>query len=284
MRRLVMSIAIAAIALLGVSAGAFGREHGYPPVVAIKIAGWGSVKLGKGAVPHRTISCNATACRDPSLPPLGSKVKGSRLFVTEKPYKGWKFGGWVESRVVGGHHRGAHGICKRRRKCVITHIGSHTNYVYVTARFIPTAPGLTRGNPIPLGETASVDNGQFTVRVNSVLFYVQLSPPPTCPAGCEYFAVNATLTNTSSVEEDPGSIGWVVVPNNTSVAYTQQRNPCAKPGAQPALDLTNRFSPGESATGYVCWTVTVSDADELVLSFASGMPNWAGSIWFALKQ
>jgi hypothetical protein len=282
MRWLVMSSVIAAIALLGVSASAFGHEHGHPPIVAMKISGWGRVKLGKGAVPHRTISCNATACREPSLPPLASKVKGSRLIVTEKPYKGWEFGGWVESRVVGGHHGGAHGICKRRRKCVITHIGSHTNYIYVTARFIPTGLGLTRTNPIPLGTTASVDNGQFTVRVNSVLFYVQLSPSPTC--GCEYFAVNATLTNTSGVEEDPASIGWIVVPNNTSVAYTQQQNPCPYPGVQPALDLTDKFPPGDSATGYVCWTVTVSDADELVLSFASGMPNWNGSIWFALKR
>ena len=137
-----MGIVIGAIALLAVSASAFGREDGQPPIVAIKVTGWGSVKLGKGAVPHRTISCNATACRDPSLPPLGSKVKGSRLIVTEKPDKGWKFGGWVESRVVGGHHGGAHGICKRRRKCVITHLDSHTSHVYLTARFIPTGPGL----------------------------------------------------------------------------------------------------------------------------------------------
>ena len=280
MRWLVMTIVIAAIALLGVSASAFGREHGHPPIVAIKITGWGSVKLGKGAVPHRTISCNATACRDPGLPPLESKVKGSRLVVTEKPYERWKFGGWFESRVVGGRHGGRHRICKRTRKCVITHIDSHTNDVYVTAKFIPTAPGLTRDNPIPLGTTASVDNGEFTVRVNSVLFYVQLSPPS--PSG-EYFAVNATLTNTSSSEQEPGSIGWVVTSNPpASHAYTQQQNPCPHPGLQPALDLTNKFSPGESATGYVCWTVTVSDADELVLSFVSGMPNWTGSIWFAL--
>ena len=93
MRWLVMTIVIAAIALLGVSASAFGREDGHPPIVAIKITGWGSVSLGKGAVPHQTISCNATACRDPSLPPLESKVKGSRLIVTEKPYERWKFGG-----------------------------------------------------------------------------------------------------------------------------------------------------------------------------------------------
>jgi hypothetical protein len=280
MRRLVMSIVIAAIALLGVSASAFGREHGSPPVVAIKITGWGSVKLGKGAVPHRTISCNATACRDPSLPPLESNVKGSRLIVTEKPYEGWKFGGWLESRVVGGRHGRRYRICRRTTKCVITHIDSHTNYVYVTAKFIPTAPGLTRGNPIPLGKTASVDNGEFTVRVNSVLLYVQLSPPPTC--SCEYFAVNATLTNTSSFEEEPGSIGWVLTPNPPANAYTQQQNYCPHPGQQPALDLTNKFSPGESATGYVCWTVAVNDADNLVLSFVSGMPNWTGSIWFAL--
>jgi hypothetical protein len=165
---------------------------------------------------------------------------------------------------------------------VITHIDSHTNHVYVTAKFIPTAPGLTRGNPIPLGTTASVDNGEFTVRVNSVLFYVQLSPPPTCPAGCEYFAVNATLTNTSSVGEDPGSIGWGLTPNPPDRAYTQQQDHCPYPGKQPALDLTNKFSPGESATGYVCWTVAVTDADNVVLSFLSGMPNWTGSIWFAL--
>ena len=57
---------------------------------------------------------------------------------------------------------------------MITHIDSHTNYVYVTAKFIPTAPGLTRGNPIPLGKTANV-TCEFTVRVNSVLLYVQLS-------------------------------------------------------------------------------------------------------------
>jgi hypothetical protein len=281
MRWLVMTTVIAAIALLGLSASAFGREDGHPPIVAIKITGWGNVKLGKGAVPHRTISCNATDCRDPSLPPLESKVKGSRLIVTEKPYERWKFGGWRESRVVGGRHGGSHRICKRTRKCVISHIDSHTNYVYVTAKFIPTAPGLTRGNPIPLGTTASVDNGEFTVRVNSVLFYVQLSPRPTC--ACEYFAVNATLTNTSSFEEDPGSIGWALTPNPpATVVYTQQQNSCPHPGPQPALDLTNKFSPGESATGYVCWTVTVNDADNLVLSFVSGMPNWTGSIWFAL--
>ena len=149
-------------------------------------------------------------------------------------------------------------------------------------RFIPTGPGLTRSNPIPLGETASVDKGEFTVRVNSVLFYVQLSPPPPC--GCEYFAVNATLTNTSSVEEDPGSIGWGLTraPRFPPPSPNAAAKPLSISGQATGAGSHQQILSRGVRDRYVCWTVTVNDADELVLSFASGMPNWTGPIWFAL--
>jgi hypothetical protein len=230
--------------------------------------GWGSVKGRKGVVDHGTLSCIDATC-----PVQDDPFDQRRVVLIEKAYQGWKFAGW-------------HGTCKSKKpKCVIDTAHADTDAfgepsVKVSAKFIPVAPGLSRGHPLPIGTAANIGEG-LVVKVNSASSNVPLSPA--APAGAEYFDANLTVTYTGTGSQDPNWFGFSAE-GSDKVPYTTtpDNDSCPSPGPQPALDLTDRLPSGQSSSGYVCWTIAATDASSIELYFGSGTLNYPGTTWFAL--
>jgi hypothetical protein len=59
-------------------------------------------------------------------------------------------------------------------------------------------------------------------------------------------------------------------------------NDCADPGPQPPLDTLDPLNAGQSTTGYICWTITASDADSLEFFWGLGTLDAPRTTWFAL--
>lgn len=269
MRRLATALLIASLALLGGAAGARSQPQSFNGSVWVGIKGWGSVKATEGAIGHPTARCTDASCRAANF-----LLKRPRVVLTAKPYKGWKFTGWRRA-------------CKTTKKpvCVLdaSHgrkdiFGGHT--VRAAATFIPVAIGLTRAHPIPLGTAATIIDG-FVVRVNSASANVQLGTPS--PAGTEYFDANLTATNTGGRLSNLSLVwGGPHVAGSHARYNTQDGHGCSDPGPQPPLDTFDPFTPGESRTGYLCWTIAANDASILELFFGSGTLDSPRTTWFAL--
>jgi hypothetical protein len=268
MRRQAVTLLVASLALLGGAANARSQPRSFNGSAAVRIKGWGSVKASKGAIGHPTASCTNASC-----PAVSLLLKRPHVVLTQKPYQGWKFVGW-------------HGGCRSKTKptCVLDAsdaprdiFGEHR--VRAKATFIPVAPGLTYAHPLPLGTAANVAGG-LVVRVNSANANVQLGAPP--PAGAEYFDANLTVTNTGSHPDN--LYGFNARASNNARYYTDDGNGCSVPGPQPLLDTYDPFYPGESRTGYVCWTIRSIDASSLELFFGSGTLNFPRTTWFALQS
>jgi hypothetical protein len=221
------------------------------------------------------LTCNQVFCGvSEPLQSVTARHSASQVVLVEKPYpyvKGWKFSGW-------------RGACKgKERECVIDVARIHANAsgernVKVGAAFVAVGPGLTRARPIPLGTTAPIPytHHRLELRVNSGLQQVQLSPAP--PAGSEYVAANITLTNNTSGFYTT-DMGWQVKGRHNGT-YTPG---CPSGGPQPELPIarSDRLAGGQSATGYVCWTIDTNDARTLELFFGGGHVS-DGTTWFAL--
>jgi hypothetical protein len=269
MRRLAAVIVTSSLALLGAAAGARSQAQSFNGSVWIGIKGWGSVKATKGAVAHPTARCTDASCGAADF-----LLKRSRVVLSAKPYKGWKFTGWRRA-------------CKKTKKPTCVLDASHGRKdifggrsIRAAATFVPVAVGLTRGRPIPMGTAASIID-RFVVRVDSANANVQLGTPP--PAGTEYFAANLTATNTGSRLSNL-SLAWGGPHAAGSHAryYNQNDHECPDPGPQPPLDTYDPFEPGESRTGYLCWTIATNDASSLELFFGSGTLDFPRTTWFAL--
>jgi len=269
MRRLAAAILISALALLGAAAGARSQAQSFNGHVWVVIKGWGSVKGTTGAIGHPTARCADAPCRGTNF-----LLKRPRVVLTEKPYQGWKFSGW-------------RGACKSKKtpRCVLDASHGRTDIfggrgVYAKARFVPVAVGLTRPHPIPLGTAANIIE-RFVVRVDSANADVQLGTPP--PAGAEYFAANLTATNTSGRLSNLSFVwGGPHAAGSHGRYLNQDDHECPDPGPQPPLDTYDPFAPGESRTGYVCWTIAAKDASSLELFFGSGTLAAPRTTWFAL--
>jgi len=119
------------------------------------------------------------------------------------------------------------------------------------------------------------------VRVDSANADVQLGTPP--PAGAEYFAANLTATNTSGRLSNLSFVwGGPHAAGSHGRYLNQDDHECPDPGLQPPLDTYDPFAPGESRTGYVCWTIAAKDASSLELFFGSGTLAAPRTTWFAL--
>src|SRR6185312_3231516 len=103
MRMLAAVLSTCSLALLGAVAGARSQPQSFHGHVWVVIKGWGSVKATNGVIGHPTARCADAPCRGTSF-----LLKRPRVVLTEKPYKGWKFIGWL-------------GECKskKRPKCVL---------------------------------------------------------------------------------------------------------------------------------------------------------------------
>ena len=271
--RLLVALVFASLALLGAAAARSGPQA-YSGTFSLSIKGWGRVDFKSGLGGGEPLTC-----ADPICVLRRAQLPRARIVLVEKSYPyhtGWKFAGW-------------RGACKGRQpKCVIKVAHIHPNAsgrrnIRVGATFIPVAAGLTRAHPIPLGATGRIlQSHGMRLRVNSAMQDVQLSPSP--PADHEYFAANVTLTNglpPGTGTRSAGEWPWEVVGSHDTI-YALSSDGCPPSGPQPQLDLNNRLHPGESATGYVCWTIATNDASTLELYFGSRTLYDGGTSWFAL--
>ena len=265
-----ISIAAAAVvlfALLGAAASARSSSLSYTGNVWVGIKGWGSVKAKKGVYSRPTFRCTDASC-----PAADGLLHTRRVVLIETAYQGWKFAGW-------------RGACKRKKRptCVVDAARAHRDAsgarnIRVSATFIPVAPGLTRARPIPIGTAKSLGNG-FTVRVNSAVANVQLSPPP--PAGAEYFAANLTVRYTGGGSATARDAGTYSAIGSHTTSYNPFGNACPE-FPQPPLDFGSPFYSGQSTSGYICWTIASNDGADLELYFGSGTLDYPGTTWFAL--
>jgi hypothetical protein len=268
MRRLSAALLIVTLGLLGLAASASSQPRSYTGAVWVGINGWGGVKLRKGLAEHQNVTCTNASC-----PASNYLLNGSRVVLSETPYKGWKFTHW-------------YGACKTTTaKCLINvakvHPNSYGQYnIHVGATFIPVAPGLTRTHPLPVGTEANIGEG-LVVRVNSANANVELTPP--APAGAEYFAANLTVTYTGGGSQDPNYFGFSVEGSHNTKYQTIINDSCPYPGPQPPLDVSDALFSGQSTSGYVCWTIAANDESSLELFFGSGTLNAPGTTWFALR-
>lgn len=254
----------ASLALVAAGAGAASSFKGG---ANLSIQGWGTVTPGRGFATHRSVPCINASCAGEAL-----FARARRVVLTAKPYQGWAFARW-------------RGPCKptTQPKCTIDLRRVHANtfrerVAAVRAVFTPVAQGLTRAHPIPVGTAKSI-GPWMTVRVNSAAPNVQLSPAAL--AGDEYFDANVTLTFSGQGSTTAGALDYNVVASDKT-SYNPSGNACPEPGPQPPLDLTAPISSGQSASGYLCWTISGNDESSLELYFGSGTLDYPGTTWFAL--
>lgn len=260
-------MAVVLFALLGGAASARSRPPSYTGTVWVGVKGWGSVKAKKGVYSRPTFRCTNASC-----PAADGLLHARRVVLIASASPGWKFAGW-------------HGACKRKKRptCVVDAARAHKNAsgarnIRVSAAFVPVAPGLTRARPIPIGTAKSLGNG-FTVRVDSAIPNVQLSPSP--PAGAEYFAANLTVRYTGGGSATARDAGTYEAAGSHPTSYDPFGNLCPE-RPQPPLDFSIPIYSGQSTSGYICWTIATNDSSSLELYFGSGTLDYPGTTWFAL--
>jgi hypothetical protein len=151
--------------------------------------------------------------------------------------------------------------------------------IHVGARYVPVAAGFTRANPIPLATTASIGRS-VRLRVNSVLQNFDPFPAP----GPEYFSANVTVSygqGSAPYATGASALGdWPVIGSHNAT-YTLPLDACPSV-PQPQLALESPIHRGQSVTGYVCWTISPTEASGLELYSGTGGPHPGRTIWFAL--
>jgi Divergent InlB B-repeat domain len=268
--RVVTVLAFAVVVALSTAGTADSRAPTLSSGVIISIKGWGNVALAKGFSDHRLFRCSQASCSG-----FGASARGGRVILTASPDPGWRFVHW-------------RGVCTEQRpRCRIdlsrrpvNASASHT--MRVEAVFIATERGLSRTNPIPIGNTAYIGAG-FQLRINSFTPDVQLSPP--APGGGEFVTASVTATYVlgwwSDISLLPyyldliGSHNWVYSPGN-----------CPNGGPPPTLDSatpSRLLYSGQSATGNVCWLIDVSDATTVELRIDPSFTYLGPAPWFALR-
>jgi hypothetical protein len=266
MRRIAAGVVVVSLAFLTGAVSAHARGSSFTGGVNLSIKGWGTVKPGRGFALHSSVLCRNATCSAALF------ARAPHVVLTAKPSAGWTFLRW-------------RGPCARKTtpKCTVNlrrvHADGFGQRIGVArAMFVPTAPGLSRANPIPLGTAAST--GPFvTVRVNSATPNVQLEPA--APTSTEYFAANLTVTYTGPGTATAGGLSYPVV-GRLKTPYGPFANACPDPGPQPPLELNATLHSGQSTSGYVCWTIATTDESSLELYFGSGTFAYPGTTWFAL--
>lgn len=267
MRKFVAVLVIAALGLLGAAASAHSQPRSFTGTLYVGIKGWGSVKPGKGVAEHVILRCTDASCSAQAY-----EITRSRIVLTAKAYMGWRFTSWR------GACRSKKPTCVINAKHALKDIYGQRS-VHVGAKFVPVAPGLTPGHPLPIGTKANI-GANLVVKVNSAHSNVQLSLA--APAGAEYFDANVTVTYTGGGSEDSNYFGFSAVGSHNARYSTVNGNACTYPGPQPPLDTYDPLFSGQSTAGYICWTIAANDASTLELYFGDGTLNYPGTTWFAL--
>jgi hypothetical protein len=281
MRRIVAAAAllVASFALLGTAASAGSQTRAYKGTLSLGISGWGRVNLSQGFAKRTTFICFVNYAESlPSCPGDKKSVNRRRVVLIESdPYSGFRFAGW-------------RGACRGEKpRCVIDMARVHPNASgkrnpHVRAIFVPDGVGLTRGDPLPIGTTAIV-NESASVRVNAVIPDPHVTDPP--PAGDRYFAANLTVTYLAAAGVSYEGSYEAIGSSNTPYTIPPDRVRCpAGGGPVPDLPIGTFLTQGQSETGWLCWTIAASDESSLELLFGAEALLGTSPIpahWFALR-
>jgi hypothetical protein len=267
-----VAVAVATASVAALSAASVASSSAslkFSGAVRVAIKGWGQVTPGKGFAKHPTIACRHASCPSKSV-----ASRQARVTLQAKAYKGWKLAGW-------------HGACKGTRPtCAINlsrePVSGGVHRASVRAVFVAVAPGLSRANPIPLGQTADIGGG-FEWRINSFTPAVQLSP--SAPPGHQYAVANVTAIYVGGGGTTVGSVGRLVQQDFQVIGSSNVVYPWGQCPVGPEPDLSQDptlLSPGQSDTGNVCWEIASNDAATLEAEIPYWNPSGA-TTWFALR-
>jgi hypothetical protein len=172
----------------------------------------------------------------------------------------------------------------------VTGSGSGKTHTVVVPLTITAPPvGSMRGNPFPLGTTATVPDWQF--RINSVTFdawpliqAANLFNDPPAP-GWEDVLISVTMTYTGAWSGAATGTPWLDFSSleyvgSSNVAYTDYdlSHECGVP-PDPWLGDYDTVFPGGSVTGNECFQIEIGDAGSLEGFWDSASPG----PWFALR-
>jgi hypothetical protein len=260
-------IAIGVVTLLVGAPSADGQTQAFFGGVKVAIRGWGSVQPGKGFDVHTPISCLPGSC-DGAL----VRTRVSHITLVARPHTGWKLLRWS-------------GACSGKKpKCSIdlsrTRAGAFGDHVrLVHARFSPAARGLTRANPVPLGQAGTFANS-WRLRFNYVTPNAQLSPA--APPGAEYVVANLSVTFLGPGTGTLNGLASEAI-GNRNVLY--HPNPAGPPCPEPYLYTATPYGElpgGESVTGNICWLIFADDEKSLEAPLRFGGSAILVTTWFAL--
>ena len=227
----------------------------------------------------------------PASAPCGATVhvpRGRRIVLHEQPAYGW--------RLTHGWSAACYGSRSRRRNyleqsCALRLTAARS----ANLTFVPPSPGSYL-NPFPVGTTVGVElfPPDLDMTVNSATINATaeveavtdpntgqpVNGPP--PAGDQYTLVNLTLTSKESFPISiPDFLSSVWAEGVNSVPY--------KPDAcvPPPLDFGSigTVDPGQSVTGYLCFTIASTDAATLLLQTLAVENPKIGAlpVWLALR-
>jgi hypothetical protein len=192
----------------------------------------------------------------------GGEVSGVvTLTVLRSP--GWRFAGW-------------RGACSGTRPtCVLR----DTN-PFVTAVFTPSAPGVARSIPLPIGKDSIAVAG-WRVRILSVNRDAKLDAPTPPGAANVVALVKATYVGSgkSNTKTLFRYINLMGVHSNMYRTLTDNCHGATVPAPAFSLAGTDIFS-GVTVTGNLCWQIAKNDASTVEALLGAGY--WPQTTWFAL--
>jgi hypothetical protein len=267
--RFLVVLTLLVLVFLTTPGAADSHRPTFSGAVGIAIEGWGSVEPGKGFVDHRVRQCRRASCSG-----LAASARSRRVRLRAAPAAGWRFVYW-------------RGACKGRgSRCTIDRArrsaaGSGIRATTVRAVFIAVAPGLTRSNPIRMGQRAYIGSG-FQLQVNSFAPDVQLSPPP--PAGAEYVTASVMATYVFGWWGDISVLPvYLDLIGSHNIVYGSGN--CPNDGPPPSLGSVTPSGvlySGQSAIGNVCWKIPSDDTAALELHIHSDFDPFTPPLWFSL--
>ena len=153
----------------------------------------------------------------------------------------------------------------------------------------PAVPGQTRDDPIPLGQSAVLENGWsveiLSVNLDAASAIVASNPnnvrPPT---GRQDVLVQFSATYHGVGRSRFDSNGTIHAIGPLNFVYDNSQDTCGSLPAPNLALLDPVTSPGDTITGYgACFQMSSTDTTGLVLFISTGGLSTKDAVWFAVK-